>query len=105
MTLIDQITVKEYGATFLIQNLFSDIIKGLKENFHEWKEIFVFAAMRLMHTSPLKNVEFLYGTSYLTELMKDALASPDSPGKMLRNVGMDRGSMVEFMKSLMKGSR
>ena len=37
--------------------------------------------------------------------MKDAYVSPDSLGKMLRNVGMDRGSMVKFMKSLMKGSR
>ena len=101
----DQVTVKEYGATFLIQHLSTDIISALRENFQEWKETFVFAAMRLMHASPMKNVEFLYRTSYLSETVKDAHVSPDSLGKMLRNIGMDRGSMVKFMKSLMKGSR
>ena len=105
MKRFDQVTVKEYGATFLIQHLSTDIISALRENFQEWKETFVFAAMRLMHASPMKNVEFLYRTSYLSETVKDAHVSPDSLGKMLRNIGMDRGSMVKFMKSLMKGSR
>ena len=105
MKRFDQITVKEYGATFLIQHLSNDIMKTLKEHFHEWKEIFVFAGMRLMHVSPMKNVEFLYRTSYLSETLGDAYVSPDSLGKMLRDIGMDRGSMVKFMKSLMKGSR
>ena len=105
MKRFDQVTVKEYGATFLIQNLSSDIMKALRENFHEWKEIFVFAAMRLMHASPMKNVEFLYRTSYLSESLQDSHVSPDSLGKMIRNMGMDRGSMVKFMKSLMKGPR
>ena len=105
MKRFDQITVKEYGATFLIQHLSNDIMKTLKEHFHEWKEIFVFAGMRLMHASPMKNLEFLYRTSYLSETLGDAYVSPDSLGKMLRDIGMDRGSMVKFMKSLMKGSR
>ena len=105
MKRFDQITVKEYGATFLIQHLSSDIMKALKEHFHEWKEIFVFAGMRLMHASPMKNVEFLYRTSYLSETLSDAYVSPDSLGKMMRDIGVDRGSMVKFMKSLMKGSR
>ena len=105
MKRFDHVTVKEYGASFLIQNLSSDIMKALRDNFHEWKEIFVFAAMRLMHASPLKNVEFLYRTSYLSESIEEAHVSPDSLGKMIRNIGMDRGSMVRFMQSLMKGSR
>ena len=105
MKRFDQVTVREYGATFLIQHLSSDIMKSLRENFHEWKGIFVFAAMRLMYASPMKNVEFLYRTSYLSESVKEAHVSPDSLGKMLRDIGMDRGPMVKFMKSLMKGSR
>ena len=62
MKRFDQVTVKEYGATFLIQNLSIDILNALMKDFHEWKEIFVFAAMRLVDTSPIKNVEFLYRT-------------------------------------------
>lgn len=58
-----------------------------------------------MYASPMKNVEFLYRTSYLSESVKEAHVSPDSLGKMLRDIGMERESMVKFMKSLMKGSR
>ncbi len=101
----DQITVREYGATFLLQYLSGDIISELKNNFHEWKEIFVFAVMRLMNASPMKNVEFLYNASYISETLKDAYVSPDSLGKILKDIGIDRSSMIKFMKSLMKGSR
>ncbi len=101
----DHIAVKEYGATFLIQYLSDDLIMALKDNFREWKDIFVFAAMRLLHASPLKSVEFLYRTSYISEKLGEAHVSPDSLGKMIRDIGTDRGSMVNFMRSLMNGSR
>ena len=98
----DQITVKEYGASFLLQHISSDIVKELGKNFPEWKEIFIFSVMRLLHCSPLKNVPFYYATSYLSETVKDVHLSPDSLGDMLRRIGMDRNSMVQFMKSMMK---
>ena len=62
----DQVIVMEYGATFLIQHLSTELINALRENFQKWKEIFVFAVMRLMYASPMKNVEFLYRTPYLS---------------------------------------
>ena len=105
MRRLDQVAVKEYGASFLMHHLSPDLIEGLKNNFPEWREIFVFACMRLLHNSPLKNVEFLYATSYLSELVKDAHVSPDSLGEMLRRIGMDRNAMISFMKSMMKDDR
>jgi len=98
----DQITVKEYGASFLLQHISSDIVKELMGDFPEWKEIFISAVMRLLHCSPMKNISFHYATSYLSETVKDAHVSPDSLGDMLRRIGMDRSSMVQFMKSMMK---
>jgi transposase len=105
MRRFDQIAVKEYGASFLLHHLSADLVDGLKNNFPEWKEIFVFACMRLLHNAPLKNVEFLYATSYMSEMVKDAHVSPDSLGDMLRRVGMDRNAMIRFMKSMMRDDR
>ena len=101
----DQVSVKEYGASFLLQHISPDVILELKNNFPEWKEIFIFACMRLLHVAPLKNVSFLYLTSYLSETMRDAHVSPDSLGDMLRRIGIDRNSMIRFMKSIMKDDR
>ena len=68
----DQVSVKEYGASFLLQLISLDITQELKNNFPEWKKIFTFACMRLLQVEPLKNVSFLYVTSYLSETMGDA---------------------------------
>jgi len=47
----DQISVKEYGSSFLLNHISGDLISALKLYFPEWKEIFVFACMRLVHVS------------------------------------------------------
>ena len=97
-----QVSVKEYGSSFLLYSISGDIIAYLSDNFPEWKEIFIFASMRLMHVSPMKNVEFYYSTSFLSELIKDAHVSPESLGSIVRAIGMDRHAQVNFMKNFMK---
>jgi hypothetical protein len=69
MKLYDWISVKEYGASFLLNHVSTDIIGSLQKIFTQWKEIFAFAVMRLIHVSSLKNVEFHYSTSYISETM------------------------------------
>ena len=101
----DQITVKEYGASFLLQHISGDIVQSLEDFFPEWREIFVFSCMRLIHRSPMKNVEFHYRSSFLSEAIRDARVSPDSLGDMLRSIGMDRSSITGFMKSFMRDER
>ena len=101
----DQISVKEYGSSFMLHNISTDILAGLRDHFTEWMEIFVFSCMRLMYHSPIKNVEFHYHTSYISEMIRDAHVSPDVLGPMLRTMGMDRKAMVDFMKSFMRDDR
>ncbi len=101
----DQITVKECGSSFLLQHISGDIVESLWNFFPEWKEIFVFSCMRLIHRSPMKNVEFHYRSSFLSEAIRDARVSPDSLRDMLRNIGMDRSSITDFMKSFMRDER
>ena len=55
-----------------------------------------------MYNSPLKNMEFLYGTSFLAESIEDAIVSPSSPGDMIRRIGMDSNGMISFMKEFLK---
>ena len=100
-----QVTVKEYGSSFLINHVSHDILIELKKRLPEWKEIFDFACMRLLHQSPMKNVEFHHLTSYLSEMLSDAHVSPDSLDPMLRRICMDRFSISGFMKTLMKDDR
>ena len=94
-----QATVKEYGFSFLINHISRDILDELKKRLPEWKEIFAFASMRLLHQSPMKNVEFHYITSYMSEMLGDAHVSPDSLGPMLRRIGMDRLEIPIMQKS------
>jgi hypothetical protein len=59
---------KEYGATVLFQELMSDSILQLEKIFpSEWQQIVVAAYARLVHQSPLKNIELHYDHSYLSE--------------------------------------
>ena len=101
----DQIMVKEYGSAFLLQHISGDIVQSPEDFFPEWKEIFVFSCMRLIHRSPMKNVEFHYRSSFLSETMRDAHVSPDSLRDMLRSIDMDRSSIIGFMKSFIRDER
>ncbi|MCL5677679.1 MAG: hypothetical protein M1442_00215, partial [Candidatus Thermoplasmatota archaeon] len=99
-----QATIKEYGASFLINHLAGDIIELLKGEYQEWMELFSFAALRLLHNAHIKNLEFHYETSYLSELIPDADLSDRRVGGMLREIGMDRESMISFMRNFISGS-
>jgi transposase len=102
---LNSITVKEFGASYFINSIASDIIELLKENYPSlWKEIFVFSAMRLFHSSPLKNVSHYYNSSHLSDLFPDAKVSPKSLSELLFSVGKERGKMVNFMKNFVEGS-
>src|SRR5574341_1547667 len=97
---LNEITVKEFGASYFINSIASNILELLKENYPaHWKEIFVFSTMRLFHSSPLKNVSHYYNSSHLSDVFSDAKVSPKSLSELLFSVGMERGKMVNFMKN------
>lgn len=102
---LNNITVKEFGASYFINSISSNIIELLKENYPAlWKEIFVFSTMRLFHSSPLKNVSHYYISSHLSDAFPDAKVSPKSLSELLLSVGKERGKMVDFMKNFVAGS-
>ena len=100
----NQISVKEYGASSLLMHLSEDIRKALKDSFPEWREIFVFACMQLIHNTPIKNIEFHFENSYLSDVL-EAPTYPKHIGEMLRNIGMDRTAFTNFMRAFLSKSR
>lgn len=102
---LKEITVKEFGASYFINSIASDILELLKKNYPAlWKEIFVFSTMRLFYSSPLKNVSHYYNSSHLSDVFTNAKVSPKSLSELLFSVGMERGKMVNFMKNFVEGS-
>lgn len=102
---LNEITVKEFGASYFVNSISSTIVELLKKNYpNVWKEILVFSTMRLFHSSPLKNVSHYYNSSHLSDTFPDAKVSPKSLSQLLFSVGMERGKAINFMKNFVEGS-
>ncbi len=98
------ITVKEYGATHFLMESNNDLIELLKNHFPgDWREIFVFATFRLMRNSPIKNLEFLNATSFISDVL-DANMSDRTVGHLLRKLGAERAAITKFMSNFITGS-
>ncbi len=92
------INVKEFGASRFISNESKDIIHNLKETFPDkWKEIFTFAVFRFFYSSPIKNIQDHYQTSYLSDIITDAKVSPKTFGNMLHTIGQQRQLITKFL--------
>jgi len=101
---LKDVTVKEFGATYLLQSMNEDIAGLLKELYpDEWKELFIFSIFRLKNNSPLKNVIYHYNDSYLSEMIDDARVSPKVLGRLLRDIGRRRERITQFLKEFVTG--
>lgn len=104
MESLHNISVKEFGAAGFLLEISSDILKRLKEIYPvEWKEIFVFSALRLLHNTPIKNLQTYYATSFLSESMSGAKLSPKAVGELLRDVGREREKIKSFLGQFISG--
>lgn len=98
----DNIGVKEYGAYFFLHDIGKDIIERLKQVYpEEWKELFVLATLRLIERSPLKNINYYFSNSYLSNILVETRTSKNFLGPFLREVGSRRESIKQFMRSFM----
>jgi len=100
---LKEVSVKEYGASFYIMKFSSDIVELLKEYFPlYWRELFVFAVIRLFYSSALKNVQHYFSCSHLSDIFSDAKVSVKSLSNVIRDVGLRRQKVVEFLKNFLK---
>ena len=101
---LEEITVKEYGASAFILSSCSDTFEFLRKHFpDDWKEIAVFSITRLFHQSPLKNAMHHYMASHLSDAIPGANVSPRSISSVLDSAGLRRQRVVDFMKNFVTG--
>nr|QNO51529.1 hypothetical protein CBNPKNJC_00044 [Methanosarcinales archaeon ANME-1 ERB6] len=100
-----QVTVREYGASTYLRAIAVDIEESLKRHYpQEYKELFVFSALRLLEQTPLKRFGFYYQNSYLSEVMPDVRTSTKFLGPFLQDIGSRRKVMTAYMKEFLVGS-
>lgn len=93
----ENIQLKEFGISALIIKDFSNYIELLKKYFPKhWKFIIALAYSRFAFQSPLKNAQYHFAKSYLSELYKNVGLSSASISKKLREIGINRKSILNF---------
>jgi transposase len=102
---ISRLSVKEYGIVAFIDNCLGEYTTLLKKHFPKhWQEIIALAYCKLVHKSPLKNVEFHYLHSYLSEQFPGLKLSGKQLSGLLREIGVERTSIIDFFKEFGKAN-
>lgn len=100
------ISIKEYGASKILQDLGKDIKKSLQFFFPDfWESIYVLAIQRLIYQSPLKNMQFYYEKSYLQQTYPKLNLSKNSLTDLMKNIGSDKERISSFLKTFIEGSQ
>ena len=93
------ICVKEYGVSAFISQHFQDYIQLLRKHFQQHAEVILLLAYcRLIFQSPLKNAEFHYLNSFLSEMFPNLNLSASRLSGIMREIGTKRSNIVEFFK-------
>ena len=90
---------REYGATHTLLTLGQDVVEALKNHFpNDWQTIYVLAMQKLLYQAPLKNMEFLFQESYLSETYTNLNLSKNSLTSFIRNLGLQDHALLMFKK-------
>ncbi len=102
---LKRITVKEYGASqFLLDNC-SVITEPLKKSFpDDWERILSYAILRLLWNTTLMEADSDFHSSYLSETLMPVDLSERRIGQFLRELGMNRGGTVQFLKQFISST-
>lgn len=95
------IVSKDYGGIVLFESLMKDSIKQLEKNFSdEWQQIVVASYARLLHQSPLKNIELHYEHSYFSEMYPSASVGSKIIGNTIQLLGKKREHIRRYFKGI-----
>ena len=101
--MVSNLIVKEYGISSFINSHLSEYKTLLQKHFpSQWQSIMVLAYGRLVHQSALKNMEFHYYHSYLSEEYPNLSLSPKTLTGLLREIGINRQKITSFFKEFSK---
>jgi transposase len=96
---VSQLSVKEYGIVNFIDSCFGNYLTLIEKYFPDcWREIVTLAYCKLAYQSPMKNVEFHYFHSYLSEKFPKLQLTPKNITDLLRLIGGQRTRITDFFK-------
>jgi transposase len=98
------IPTKSYGAiSFLFQHL-NEYVTGLQDYFPDiWRELIVLTYTRLLHQAPLKNIQFWFENSFLSEQYSDVTITDKKASSILKQLGTEHDKVVRYMRSFIRG--
>jgi transposase len=96
---VSKLSVKEYGIVAFINSHLNEYKILLSKHFPDhWQEILTLAYCKLVHKSALKNIEFHYLHSYLSEQYPGLSLSPKNLTLLLKQIGGVRSRITTFFK-------
>ena len=94
-----QLIIKEYGLSAYVEKELSKYIDLLQKYFpRHWQFILALSYLRLGYQSSIKNYQYHYQRSFLSEKYSRVGLSRGSAGKKLREVGSQRKAILDFFK-------
>ena len=94
-----ELIIKEYGLSAFIEEQLSGYIEKIKKHFpSHWQFIVATSYLRLGYQSRIKQYQYHYQRSFLSEKYGKVGLSSGVVSKKLRELGSQRKSIVEFFK-------
>lgn len=101
----NDISVKEYGLSSFIENNLQEYTDLLKKHFPEhWKFIIASAYARFAFQSPLKNYQYHFSKSFLSERYTRIGLSSSMIAKKMREIGRSRQQILNFFGEFKVGN-
>lgn len=97
---------KEFGASWLLASLTSDLREKLQLRFPDyWKELYTICLLRTIRPCSFRYIAERYATSSISEVWPDLALSGSSITPLLKAIGTRRQSISLFMKDFLLGER
>ncbi len=97
---ITQVWQREYGFTHFLQYCLQDSVNNLQVCFpDDWETIVAMSFCRLVYQSPLKNMDFRFRHSYLSELYPRVNLDRDHLTTFIRYLGEQREAIRNYFNA------
>jgi len=100
---VKKVWQREFGFTHFLQTNLQDTVQYLQEQFPDcWQTIVAMSYCRFVHQSPLKNMDFRFRHSFLSELYPDVNLDKDHLTNFIRYLGEEREAIRNYFNAFWK---
>ncbi|MBK6482417.1 MAG: transposase [Chitinophagaceae bacterium] len=97
---IKQVWQREFGFTHFLQTYLNDTVVQLQQHFPDtWQTIVAMSFCRFVYQSPLKNMDFRFRHSYLSEMYSEVNLDKDHLTIFIRQLGEQREQIRNYFNS------